>query len=365
MRSTQIIRCGALALGAIALFACNDPFSNEDILYLKKTLPTKQALSVAVPQSGDASMDNACAAYADGGTGPDTGMSTPDGGVPTPSFFYGQAVAAGCGLQGAIDFVFDTIGPVSQLPPTQRKGDLRYWGPFPADQNGVEWALAMSRSTTTSTVFKGTSTSTRVHAPGRLEYILAGRSANTQNQFIPVIEGFSPIIDDDATQMGYIFLDFDAGKLLKPSSKDTGRLLIAFDTRFGQRTIEAEADATPPGLKPFSQGPLVGYRFHVDAADNTQFGFYAHGNIENPPQPNDTKLEDLLIFTRFAPDKRGRADVVAANGDIPAGTYFWFSECWDSSFDQVYYLADFPTLTQVGDVTSCAPGLQTNPFTQH
>jgi hypothetical protein len=358
----RIVGGGAALLGALALSACNDPFSNEDILFLK-SVPTNKDLSIDVP-GGDAGVSSMGHALRPQDSSSDAGSST-DGGLPTPAEFYKNALKAGSDINGAVDFVLSLVHAIDAYPPTKRQNDARYWGPFPPDKNGIEWALGIYRSRTATTV-KGTSTSTLAHAEGSFAYVFAGRLvSSTTTAFIPVIEGFTPIIPDADGSVGKMLLDFDAAKTLNPASKDSGRLYIVYDNRFHQKTVEVAVDSTPLGLKPFTE-VKAGYRFSVDTARNTQFLFIQIGDVENPVPPNDRGPELLLIQTRFVPDRRGRADVVITDGDVGRGNYVYVEECWDSSFDRIYYLTDYPLLEMFGQLTDCAPGLQdANPFQRH
>ena len=65
-------------------------------------------------------------------------------------------------------------------------------------------------------------------------------------------------------------------------------------------------------------------------------------------------LEDVALVSRWTASGAGRADLVAANGSLPAGFMVHATECWDASFGRVYYTEDVDASKTEGDVSACA-----------
>src|SRR4051812_5700159 len=102
--------CSSLAL-LLACAACGS-LSNEDIAFLS-ALPRKEDLHVQVPLQSAAQA--ACAL----GDASD----------------WRKAKTTGDDINSAVDGVLALLDAVRTIPPSQRKPDLRVWGPFPDDKH--------------------------------------------------------------------------------------------------------------------------------------------------------------------------------------------------------------------------------------
>ena len=69
----------------------------------------------------------------------------------------------------------------------------------------------------------------------------------------------------------------------------------------------------------------------------------------------------MLLRTRWAPDGRGRADVIATDGDLGPSVAHAI-QCWDSTFVSRYEVTriDGQTLSEDGDPIACRGRLATS-----
>jgi hypothetical protein len=292
------------ALSSSLAAACNEPFSNEDLLFLK-AIPRAEDVTIAVPQNS--------------GSGLHVAQNEPQ----TPAGFYVEALKVATALNGAVDFVLKILDFVTSIPPTVREPNKRVWGPFAETKDGltIERMLTIER-VITSTIVKTTETSTPTAVEEIFTYKLEERLAGDP-EYIPLIAGAFAPSEDIEKGMGWIFLNFEAHHAkIDPRSNERGLLLIGYDNRFGQQTIQVA--------------------------------------INIPEVQPDTQPEFLFIRARWLADNRGRADVAAGGGDLGAAVYF-ISECWSADFSRVFLFSNLPEIMPFGRLDNCAEELRTDP----
>lgn len=318
--------CAFLPLGA-----CHEPFSNDDILFLK-ALPSRRQFAIGVP--------NALTAGA------------PD---PRPKAKYYLDTS-----KTSEDFNNLTFGVLAivenafQHPPSYRDTEKRVWGPFPDRDNVLVLTVQRVR---TSTVIKPTSTSTPAVVDHFFNYALSARVHGTGDWLTLFAGRYGPTERADEA-LGWMYVDLEVARRLKPDEPETkGTFLIGYDTRAGQRTIQSLIDLS--GRKTPAFMPNAGYTFFEDRLGNKTSVFYLRIDIEPVP---DGRPEDVAIIARFLPDHRGRADVAVGGGDIPPGVYFFDQECWNEEFIETFRASNDPHTPSVGTVDACAPALRRSAF---
>lgn len=326
----------SLALVAAATAACNEPYSNEDLLFLKALPPELQVeLPGATATTTSSIGTGVCAA------------PSPDF---TPAKFYCDANNAASDINAAWDNVLKVVGSIATYPPTTRDDDLRIWGPFPID-NGLEAALSIERiQTETGTTVRYTGSSEPTVVYERFRFTLSARHQG-QGEWKSFVYGESAPTYEPGSRMGWLALDFDALRSLDPSKTDKGAIGIAYDTRGGRTLLNVYADVdryTP------MFDPEAAFFYDAPGDGSGTFIFFQRDEVI---ASDPVRLELLIIAVRWRPDLRGRADVAVKEGDAGEATY-WVTQCWAPDFSPVYQESNlagpFPRL---GTPSACGADL--------
>lgn len=333
MKVLNIAWCLTL-LGA-PLTACNEPFSNDDLLFLKAP---PRGLRLEVPEQELKQQALRIAAPGD----------------ETPAEFYLSSRAAAESVNDGILGLLDLVDTVVEYPPTIREPDKRIWGPFPIDDVN-QLALVITRIHTATTV-AFTSDSTPEFVDEIYEYAMLGQKiGGPEEDFIVLFSGRSIPDADSPHGTGVMIVNFDGFRLLDPAEDGRGQVVLSYDSREGHTWVDVLADTTIGG----AFEPDFAWRYRLNADRLGSFVFYQRGNlIETSPA-----LEILGIAARWLPDNRGRADVVVTEGDV-GSNFFFVSECWDPRFTRVYLASNIPEpkYSAFGDLENCGPELQISEF---
>ncbi len=330
-------RLYALIVLGLGLTACGEPFSNDDLLFLK-SLPNRALVDLRVPDDEASTGLHAAATE------------------PQRAVYYEAsrkiAKDINAGIQGTLDLV-DTI---VAYPPTVRTDAYRGWGPI--DGGGdVEYALFVTK-TSTPAVRVPTSTLTLVPAEQVFTFAFSARKKGAIGDFQNVIIGQFAPLGTERRGIGGIYFDHEAAHALDPKSEARGRSYVAYDTRASVGVALVMSFELSPLLGGMP-GELGGYYRYLRAPDGgVDFRFaYRRDTAVADGEPPISALETFYVFSRWNVDHRGRADLVVADGDLtePIGA----SECWDDHFLRVYFWPSIPALGEpFGTVSACAPGLE-------
>ncbi|MFO0726985.1 MAG: hypothetical protein U1E65_24610 [Myxococcota bacterium] len=329
-------RIHALIAGATALsaFACGEPFSNDDLVFLK-SLPTKDVVNLRLPE------DDAASALHEAEDPPMTAI------------YYAAAKNVSKGINGGIQDTLDLVEKIRVYPPTIRRDDFRAWGPI--DGGAIEYALFVTK-TSTPAMRVPTSSTTLVPAHDVFTFSFGARMKG-ETDFAGVIAGEFAPIDGADRGIGWLFFDYERLHQLDPAANPSrGRSWVGYDTRSGVSLMMSFE--LPPDM-PGAMAQLGGYYRYTRTPEGVvDFLFaYKHDLSVGENQPPISALETFYVFARWNKDHRGRADLVVMDGDLmqPIGG----SECWDDRFFRVYFQASIPELgAPYGDVSACAPGLE-------
>lgn len=315
---------------------CYEPFSNDDILFLKAA---PRGLKLDVPEQ----------------TSPGQALRAAQSAEPnTPARFYQDTRRAAEEVNEGILSLLDMVDAVVAYEPTIREEDRRIWGPFAVDDTN-ELALVVNR-VRTATVVTFTSTSAPEAAEEIFEYAMLGRPiGGSDEDYVTLFGGKSLPQASNRQGTGVMIVNFDGIRAIDPTSDGQGVLVLAYDTRDEQTIVEVAADAVVTGM--FE--PDVAWIYRLEPSGAGRFNYFLRINIvETTPTP-----ELLGIASRWMPDNRGRADVVVTQGDV-GGQFYFVSECWDSRFTRVYLASNIPEpdFTPQGRLDLCGPGLLTSQF---
>jgi hypothetical protein len=322
------------ALAALALAGCHDPFSNDEILFLKAA---PRGLRIEVPDDGKL-QQGLRAAQADEGT---------------PARFYQDTRRTAEETNDGIFALLDLVDALVEFEPSVREEDRRIWGPLPVSAQ-MELALLVDR-VRTATVVRYTSTSTPAEADQLFTYALLARApGGGDDDWLPLFGGNSLPQASNRQGTGYLAVDLDNIRRFDPSSDGAGLIFVAYDTRFGETAIDLALDTVRQG--PFMARAAWAYR--DDGAGGGRFVYFLVEDLVDT-----TPAEEILgIAARWLPSGRGRADVVVTQGDVPS--FYLASECWDDAFARVYLDSNIPVpdFMRFGQVSACGPELLTPQF---
>ena len=326
--STRLVTPVVLTIGA--LVACHEPYSNEDLQFLYESVP--RDIEIVVPTENGS-----------------TGVGEPGGPPPEGTAqFYGDARRTADTINGEVLALLTWVDDVVAEPPSRRVNDQRVWGPLPTE-TGILLTVVADR-VETSTVFRATSTSTPAATDVFFDFALLAQQPG-ENEGQLVFSG-RQATDSNGTQ-GLLFLDLQAFQAVDPTSDGEGEVVVAFDARFGQQTVELLLGA-------FSQGtdPAAAWRHTQDDDGSGSFVFYLREDVD----PTSPALELWVVAARWLPDGQGRADALITAGDLTLPLFA--SECWNAGFRRTYLLSNIPDPAYFpeGGLDACAVGLRTAQF---
>jgi hypothetical protein len=326
----------------LLLVACQEPYSNDDIVFLK-ALPPELAVDVPGLTATNTSSVG-------------SGICAEPAEDFTPAKFYCDANKVATDVNKNLDDIFRLLNEIAAYPPTTREDDLRIWGPFPADD--LEIVLSIERIRT-STIVRYTTSSTVTTVETRFRYLLQGRPRGV-GDFVGVVYGESAPTGDAGGRMGWVALDLDGLHYLDPvKNTDRGAIGIAYDTRFDQTTLNVYLDINrfTPKFE-----PEAAYFYQSPNDGSGTLTFYGKVNLIETTDA----LETLAYQVRWRPDMRGRADVSVTGGDTPSPPgYYYVVQCWNARFEAVLqYVApeNLPGVVVFGDsIERCGPDLTAPP----
>ena len=270
--------CSATALVLLLTSGACGTLSNDDIAFLS-ALPRKGDLHVQVPvQSSSAQPACAIGDAAD----------------------WRKAKDRGDQINSAVDGVLALVDVVRTIPPTQRKTDLRVWGPFPDQQHpGVEYQVSILRFPPPP------------DAKETLAYLYSFEGRRTGGRFQTVIDGF--FLGGQARGgQGDINLHFDSAYALGTNKPDDphGDMVMRYDETSDPRTVQLN----------LGQGGLA-----LDPFDYFYAG-YSNGSGRFDYVLNDaTRGTHEVISAFFKANGSGTANITFRTPLVTANV----DECWD------------------------------------
>ena len=154
-------------------------------------------------------------------------------------------------------------------------------------------------------------------------------------------------VDPGATRdvsSGRFVVDFDTINEMDPTEEATGEFAVEYD-------IQLDGVSGTAMFRDF--GPA-----NINAAYAYEQTFGGEGSMDLmidsdlDPFTGAGLTEQLIMHSRWMPDGSGRGDVLVRGGDL-GEQIGYASECWNSSFEAVYYV-EAHTGYEEGDASLCA-----------
>lgn len=296
----------------------------------REAVPSTDAVALSGPESssGSSSTASAAASRRTLGTTPATDYAK----------WYGFTRAMREGVNRITAGVLGGAWLIIQTEPSVITVDSASWGPWTDELSPATYRFKVTRL-----------------APDDYEYVLEGRpKSETSDAAYQVVlkgEGFGkPSVKHG---QGTFKIDLDVAKALDPfNNQDNSGIVVVdhqlprdFSDRLGALPRSITATVTPKGEAHYTVESIANEDhtgvIHVDA----------HVDIDDSKM---TKLEDVVINSRWQPSGAGRADIDISGGDLPASVAMVDAiECWGTDFKQTYYTDSAGISATAGDVSAC------------
>ncbi len=234
--------------------------------------------------------------------------------------------------------VLGGVWAILHVPPTTLARDAAIWGPYTDELEPATYRFRITRI-----------------ASDEYDYTLDGRpkSSTDDQEFRTLLSGHGYGKPHVLHGQGEFSIDLDVAKSLDPFAHqdDSGTVQVSYqlphdfleNPNFLPRSITAKVDAAGDAEYTVESRALIDHTgsIHVDA----------HVDID---ASKDTKLEDVVIDSRWNQAGAGRADIEIAGGDLPSATPMVDAvECWATDFTQSYYDDSVGFSPRVGVESAC------------
>jgi hypothetical protein len=319
---------GALALGFVSGCTLQKKDDSDEF---RDAVPQSEAIALSGPDTQSGGTATASA-------GPS--VRTLAAGPATPSYakWYGFTRAMRDGVNKITAGVLGGVWLVIHSEPSAVTADSATWGPWNDELNPATYRFRVTRVAT-----------------DEYDYVLEGRpkSSSADSDYKAVLTGHGYGKPSEKHGQGTFQIDLDEAKALDPFDNQDNSGTVSVDHNLPHdfsdnlaalpRTITAAV--TPQGEAHYtvtSQANLdhTG-SIHVDA----------HVDIDDSKL---TKLEDVVINSRWKASGAGRADIAIAGGDLPTSTPKVDAvECWGTDFAQSFYTDSVSFAPTAGDSNAC------------
>lgn len=295
----------------------------------REAVPQQESIALSGPDSSSASSTAAVApSRRTLGTAPTTAYAE----------WYGFTRAMRQGVNQVTAGVLGGVWAILQVPPSSLSDHDATWGPSTDELEPVTYRFRITRI-----------------AVDEYRYALDGRpKASTDDAaFQTVLSGHGYGKPHALHGKGEFNIDLDAAKALDPFAHpdDSGSVEVSYDLphdfpenpNFLPRSITAKVDPAGEAQYTVESLSLLDHTgsIHVDA----------HVDIA---ESKDTKLEDVVIDSRWNATGAGRADIDFAGGDLPSTTPMVDAvECWGTDFKRSYYSDSVGFSPAVGVESAC------------
>jgi len=223
--------------------------------------------------------------------------------------FYAATRITSERLNALVGSVLDTLGRITQTPPTVIERNRAVWGPFTPVLSPVNYRLTIERAGQAQFVY---------HVDGR------PKSDPSEEAFDAVLTGGA----SPERRTGTFAINLNRLHVLDPvGTRETGAIAFAFEISPQQGTIrihlEQVGDATGTVSADYA------YVQHGDGSGD--FFFLAHPSLSGVA----ADLEGALVRSRWMPSGAGRADAHVSDTTVARD----ITECWDENFARVFFSA--------------------------
>jgi hypothetical protein len=318
--------CSLLALAASS--GCTLE-KKDDASEFREAVPQSESVALSGPDGGG-SRSTASA-------GPSRRTLAAGSALPYAKW-YGFTRDMRDGVNQVTAVVLGSVWIIIQTLPSSVTRDSATWGPWHDELDPASYRFRVTRI-----------------APDEYDYVLEGRAkASTDDaDFQAVLGGHGYGKPHTLHGQGKFSIDLDVAKKLDPYKHPTDSGTVAinhdlphdFSENLGALPRTITAAVTPAGEARFTVQSVANVdhtgSIHVDA----------HADVDDSKL---TKLEDVVINSRWAQTGAGRADIAIAGGDLPASMPLVDAvECWGSDFQQSYYKDSVDFAPSVGALSAC------------
>lgn len=332
----RLAGCAMAALSLGVMSGCTLE-KKDDAGEFREAVPQSQSIALSGP---DASSSGSTAAAGPSQRTLATGPSTPY------AKWYGFTRDMRDGVNAITGAVLGSVWLVVQTTPTSVSADSATWGPWDDDQlSPARYRIRVTRV-----------------ALDEYDYVFEGhnRASTVDTDYQTVLTGHGYGKPHAKHGQGTFTIDLDVAKALDPykhqGKDDSGKVTVThvlpheFSESFGALPRTITAAVTPAGEAHYT----------VESQANTDHtgAIHVDAHVDIDERKN-TKLEDVVIDSRWAASGAGRANIAIAGGDLPATIPIVNAvECWGTDFMQSYYTDSVSFAPTTGDVNACVYGDQ-------
>jgi hypothetical protein len=317
------------SLALCLLSGCTLDKKDDDADAFREAVPEQESVALSGPDSSAASSTAAARpSLRTLGTTPATPYAK----------WYGFTRAMRQGVNQVTAGVLGGVWAILQVAPSTIGKDSASWGPYTDALEPVTYRFSVTRI-----------------AVDEYNYTLEGRpkSSSDDTAFRAVLTGHGYGKPHALHGQGTFNIDLDVAKALDPFAHpdDSGTVQVNYELPhdflenpdFLPRTITAIVD--PAGEAHYS----VESQAQIDHTGSIHVD--AHVDIDDS---KDTKLEDVVIDSRWNATGAGRADIDFSGGDLPSTIPMVDAvECWGTDFMQSYYNDSVGFSPTVGQESAC------------
>jgi hypothetical protein len=295
------------ASAALSLVACIPHDAPPD--EVAKAIPTSDQVKIKLPETA-ARVDNAM--------------------VGQLATYYVVTRDVTRTFNGGAAWVLVLIHTIVQYPVTSTNGNVYTWGPWNGD------------SALDPAIYKLDVTA---NADGTFDYVLSGHAkSDTSAHFLSIIDGHADPRPGELRGNGTFQLDFDAARTVDPidNANNKGQVDVTYD--LAAKHLDLAIMSTDASGAPVA----ATYAYDETADGGGDMTFDVLANVGGTPAN-----EDVTIRSRWLATGAGRGDARVAGGDLGSAQAI-ASECWNTTFERVYYTDSANLQTTEGDPAQCA-----------
>jgi len=322
--------CCTLAFCFSALASgCTLDKKDDDADAFREAVPQEQSVALSGPDSNSASATAA--------VGPTRRIL---GTTPAAQYakWYGFTREMRRGVNQVTAGVLAGVWTILHVPPSAISKDSATWGPYTDELEPASYRFRVTRI-----------------AVDEYDYTLDGRpkASTSDADYRAVLTGHGYGKPHALHGQGDFTIDLDVAKALDPFAhpNDSGTVHIAYEL---PRDLLQNPDLLPRSItaKVDPEGEAVYTVESLAQRDHTgSIHVDAHVDIA---ETKDTKLEDVVIDSRWNATGAGRADIDFTGGDLPPSIPMVDAvECWGTDFTQSYYNDSVNFSPTVGEESAC------------
>jgi hypothetical protein len=263
---------------------------------LVQALPSRQTLEVTAPRGGAAAQRQGLA------------------GSETAQLYVLTRQTTGS-VNGLVGGVLDTLGAIARTPPSAVGPDGAAWGPFTDALSPVAWRLGIVRL-----------------GPAQHAFHLEIRpKAASDSDFRTFLQGASEGAGQDGPSQGTFSVDLGLAQSLDPvANPNVGQIVASWGVQPDHREVHVVLAGVHAPSKPPASADIGAVLFPDGSG---ALAFDANANLVS----NGDVLSVGRVGSHWMATGAGRADAELHQADGDSGARL--TECWDTSFDRVYFRA--------------------------